>query len=266
MVYWHNDNDKYDYCRKRQVFRTFDCEKNVKTLQTVFNIITGSILATAGFNILANTELAFFTKIALLIVAVVGMDVLSTLIENVAPKINDWFFYQKLKRNKAKQEKIEEEARKAEELKRQQEEAARIANTPNYQKLEMAKAIIARLRTLSENYNYGSNEEKINICVEKCELILQKLQEDSSGYIRVIHLFEVYLPEFCSTLELYTNFVRAEAVTAMHEKILTECVDTILEFLESQRIKAIFDKASTEIKFQASAANLKDMLEEEIKK
>lgn len=252
-------------CDTNHIVRMFDCEKNLDTLQKVYNTLTSVVMAFAVSYIFAELQFSFFTKIAIMLLTFVAFDMICTLIEKGFAQIYDWIFYRKLIRIKRRNEKLEEEARKAEEAQRQKEEAEKIANAPNYQKVITAKAIVQKLRELSDNHHYGPNEEKIDVCVEKTEAILEKLQEDSSGYVRVMYLFEAYLPEFCETLELYSNFVKADAVTEEYEKVLTECVDVILKYLEGQRVKAMFDQDSVETKFQASASTLKDMIQEEIK-
>ena len=44
-------------------------------------------------------------------------------------------------------------------------------------------------------------------------------------------------------------------------QILTKCVDKFLNFLDDQRVEAIFDKKSIEIQFKATAETLSKMID-----
>ena len=246
------------------VVRIFDCQRNVQILQSIYNLITSIIVVIVMYNIFTILQFGLLSELASAIVAFVALDVIFTLIEEVVLKLYEWTYRRKLKNFKAKTEKHLKAVRKTEQKLKKKEEAERLAADPIYQKVLTATTIVQRLKKLSQKYNYGPNEDKVNTCVKKCETILRKLDEDTSQYIRVIYLFEQYLPEFCATLELYGNFIKADVVSKNHEENLTECVDAILKYLESRRVKAMFDTESTEIQFNASTATLKDMLQREI--
>ena len=246
--------------------RYFDCIKNAQKLQDIFNIFTTLIVSCLSYFVFTKLEYNFFTKVAILIISLTGLDVVCCFIEDTIPKIYDWFFVRKLKKKKAKDKKLEQIALKEKQKQKEKVQAEKLANVLNNQSLIFVKAVVQRLRELSDSNHYGENEAKINTCVEKCEAIVQKIQEDSTGYRRVIHVLEENLTEFCGILEIYTTFIKNNEVTQQYETIFIECVDIVLEFLESQKIKAILENDSVQIQFQASADTLKKMLEEEMNK
>ena len=248
------------------ILRCFDCIKNVEKLQSIFYLFTTFVVLCISYFVFAKLEYNFFTKVAILIISLTALDIVCCIIEDTVPKIYDWSFVRKLKRKKAKDKKMEQIALKEKQKQKEKVQAEKLANVLNNQSLIFVKAVVQRLRELSDSNNYGENETKINTCVEKCEAIVQKIQEDSTGYRRVIHVLEENLTEFCGILEIYTTFIKNNEVTQQYETIFTECVDIVLEFLESQRIKAILDTDSVQIQFQVSADTLKKMLEEEMKK
>lgn len=256
----------YGECDRDCVARTFECEQNKTTLHRLFNVFTGLIFAAILIGIFKNPTWGFFGKLALAIGAFIGIDIISTGIEGMLPKLYDEIFYRKLNKTKVRNERLLEAARKKEEALKQKEEAAKLASTPNYEKVIAARTTVQRLKELSDDYHYGPNEAKINTCVEKCEAILNALEEDSSSYRRVSNVFELWLPEICSMLEIYTNLLKAESVTQAQEDTLTECVDTILQFLETQRVRAIVNKEFADMNFDASATVIKNMLRQEIDK
>ena len=76
-------------------------------------------------------------------------------------------------------------------------------------------------------------------------------------------MFELHLKEFCDGLTYYTDFIKAGIVTEEAKKDLSEGVDTILQHLEKQRVKAIFDKDFVETQFHATMKTLIKGLKEE---
>lgn len=241
----------------------FKCPKREKTYQKIYTFITSIMVFFTTISIFRMFQVAFLTKVGILILCLVALDIVCSLIEKKTPKMYEKHLYKKFKKAQNKAKKLEEEKIKAEEAKKQLEEEEKIAKNPQYKNVKNAEEVVQRLKAISEQYDFGKSEKKINICVEKSEAILERLRENPSAYIRISQLFELYLPEFCKTLNFYTEFIKADMVSKEHEITLTECVDTILQYLEGQRVKAIFDKDFVETQFQASANTLKKVLKEE---
>ena len=253
----------HDGCDRKYVVRTFDCAKNVKTLQGVFGIATGIAFAAIVVGIFSMLQFGFFAKLGLSILAFVGLDIISTNIEEFVPRLYDAIYYRKLKKVKARNEKLEEAARKEQEALRQKQEAERLANERYYDKVQKARITVKELRDISDQYDYGPNEKKISTCVEICEAMLQKLEEDSSSYIAVKPLFDVYIPAFLVSLAQYVELANTDTEMEEHEKALTECVDVILQYVEQ---KSKGDQQTAKTMFTASANALKNQLRRELDK
>lgn len=227
-------------CSNGPVLRTFDCKRKVENLQRGFNYATVGLTVAVTILILKSSQIEFFTKILFLIAGVVVLDIATLLGKKIAIKIYNKSFYKMLKRN----------------------EAERVHNEKYYGKVKKAREVVKQLRNISDQHNFGPNEEKIQSCVENCEEILNKLEENSLGYSEVMALFEVYIPAFLSTLEKYIVLSNDDAEREENEKALTECVDTILLYVE-QNAKG--DQQTAKIMFKASTNALKNQLQKEIK-
>ncbi|MBQ2938028.1 MAG: hypothetical protein IJE05_04015 [Clostridia bacterium] len=248
-------------CYAEDHIRFFDCRRNALRAILIYNLITSAIVVCIAAIIFFYYDFSWFKGIAFFIVSLVFLDILCTVGEYIVPKIRERLFYNKLKKAKRKQEKIKEAEEKAQEAKKVMEELQESKRNPNYKSVIEAEAFVNNLKDLSEEYNFGVNEEKIDICVEKLSEIIAVLKKDSSGYIRVAFLFEAYLPEFYNTLRFYADFIKANVVNQEYEDILTKCVDKFLNFLNDQKIEAIFDKRSIEIQFKSTARTLEKMID-----
>lgn len=227
-------------CSNGPIFRGLDCKIKKEKLQKGFIGTVAGATAFVSFLILKCSQVEFFTKLLFLIAGVVVLDVASVTVKKIAIKIYNKSFYKMLKRN----------------------EAERVHKEKYYGKVKEAREVVKQLRNTSDRYNFGPNEEKIKSCVETCEEILNKLREDTLGYSEVMALFEVYIPAFLSTLEKYIVLSNDGADREENEKALTECVDTILLYVE-QNAKG--DQQTAKIMFKASTNALKNQLQREIK-
>lgn len=241
----------------------FKCPKKEEMYQKNYIFVTSIIVLFTTILIFTMLKFAFWTKVGILILCLVALDIMCSLIEKHTPKVYEKQLYNKFKKAQKKEKELEAARIKAEETKKQLEEEEKMAKNPQYKNVKNAEEVVERLKTISEQYDFGKSEKKIDICVEKSEAILERLRENPSAYIRISQLFELYLPEFCDTLNYYTDFIKADVVAKEHERTLIECVDTILQYLEGQRVKAIFDKDFVETQFQSSANTLKKVLKEE---
>jgi len=259
-----NKNCKYfkDCCnRKGGVVRTFDCKKNARKVLLIYFFLTSTIITWVLITIFKTLQLSFVKGTAALIISLVILDIICSIIENLVLVVRDKLFYNKLK-------KIEKINRKNEKIKKQEEEAKKAAEelekttkNPHYKSVIEAEVFVNSLKVLSDKYNFGVNNDKIDECVKKLMEIIELLKKDSTGYNRVAYLFEAYLPEFYNTLNLYSNFIKADIKTEEYEETLTICVDKFNKFLNNQKIEAIFDKSSIEIQFKVSAETLGNMID-----
>jgi len=135
------------------------------------------------------------------------------------------------------------------------------SKNPNYKKVLDSEAFIKKVQNLSESYDFGANKTNINVCINKLSEIISILKNDCSGYSRVSFLFEKYLPEFYTTLKYYSNFIIADIVGDEQEKTLTRCVNKFLNFLQSQKVEALFDRTETETQFKNASENLSQMID-----
>ena len=255
--------DYYIYCiyDHRGVVRTFDCAKNAYLANFIENLITGALVFFLTITYYRTYSLGFFKGTAALLVSMVVLDVFCIGLEKLAEIIRDNYFYYKLKRAEAKAEAAKEQKRIAEEAKKMKEQMEADAKDPNRVKIREAENTLNQIAQLSSDINYGICDEKVEFCVAKCREIIEYLNGDSSGYIRVESLLQVYLPEFYRILALYAEFEKAEAVEETQSKTLNDTVDYFYNFLCKQKVEVIFDKKATEIKFNAAADTLRREIE-----
>lgn len=243
------------------VVRTFDCKKNVVLVNQAWNLVTGALVAFFAITYYKTWDLGFFKGTAAILLTIVVMDMLCSGIEKLVEVIRDNYFYRKLKKNQDKEKAAEEQKRLAEEAKRIQEQAEADAKDPNRAKIREAETTLDQIAAISNSIHFGESNEKVEFCVTKCREIIDYLNQDSSGYIRVESLLQVYLPEFYRILAYYAEFQKAEAVEEAHDNKLNDIVDYFYNFLCKQKVEAIFDKKATEIKFNAAANTLKKEIE-----
>lgn len=252
----------YNYCSWRNgVLRTFDCNKNRARLNFIWNVVTSSVVVFLAITYYKTLQLSFAKGTGFMIASLVFLDMICFGIEKLSGIIRDEYFYRKLKKAKAKEEAIKEQERLAKEAKKLQEQLEADSKDPNRVKIREAESTLNQIATISRDINFGECDEKVEFCVTKCREIIEYLNKDSSGYIRVDSLLQVYLPEFYKMLALYAEFVKAEAIEKEQSKQLNETVDYFYNFLCKQKVEAIFDKKATEIKFDAAASNLKREIE-----
>lgn len=244
------------------VVRTFDCKKNATMANRIWNAVTGAIIVFMAIQYYKTWSLGFFKGTAAVIATMVVMDILCCCIERFVDVFRTNYFYRILKKREEKEKLAEEQKRLAEEALRMQKQAEEDAKDPNRVRIREAESTLSQIAKLSADINFGDCDEKVEFCVEKCKEIIEYLNNnDSSGYIRVENLLQVYLPEFYKILAYYADFARADAVEDAQKKKLGETVDYFYNFLCKQKVEAIFDKKATEIKFNASADTLKKAIE-----
>lgn len=262
--YKNCDSDNCKYYRKcsydNGVVRMFDCEKNRTRLIFLYTTITGIFAAVYFSWLFTIVHPGFFKGIAYLIFGLVALDIICTIIEIKVPKLRDKRFYKILKKTKKRKEAKKRKEEEMEQAKIAAEEFKKIADSPYYNEVLKAASTLNALKTLSDENDFGKNNEKISHCVEKVSEIIEVLKKDSSGYVRVALLFEGTLEEFYSTLKLYTCFLKADVKDEKNDRILTGIVNDFYNYLSNQKIDATFDQDSIGIQFRSSAETLRTMI------
>lgn len=253
----------YKYCMEecKGVVRTFDCLKNEAKVQLLWKVLTSAIVGGLTITYYDILGLGFFKGTAALIMSLVILDIICCGIEWLVVVVRDNWFYRKLKKKQAKENALEEQKRLAEEARLMKEQAEADAKDPNRIKIRDAENTLAQIAQISKDINFGECDEKVEFCVSKCKEIIDYLKKDSSGYIRVESLLQVYLPEFYRILAYYAEFEKAEAVEDEQRNRLGDTVNYFYNFLCKQKVEAIFDKKATEIKFNAAADTLRREIE-----
>lgn len=253
-----NNCKYYPECSEdKGVVRICDCKKNQNKIKLLYNLITGAIVFALTIIIFFIFNYTFLKGSAILIFFLVILDVLCTFVESTTPKFLEVLFYNKLKSIVKKAEKENEKKEQREKAK----EMDKISKNPQYKKVIDAETFVKKLKKFCKENDFGESKKKIEKCIERLTEIIKRLKKDCTSYSRVAFLFEVYLPEFYDALKYYSTFAKAKAVKNEHEEVLKKCVEKFLKFLNSQRIEAVFDKDSTEIKFKATAETLGKMID-----
>lgn len=262
--YQHCNSDNCRYYRKCSyddgVVRMFDCQKNRNKVITLYNTVTGAIAAIYFCWLVTTVHPGFFKGVAFLILGLLALDVVCTIIEVAVPKLRDRRFYRVLKRIERRNEAKKRKEKELEEAENAAKEFEKIADSPYYKDVVKAGTIVSALKKLSDEYDFGKNDEKIDKCVKKVEEIIEVLKKDSSGYVRVAFLFEGSLEEFYNTLKLYTCFLKADIHEEKNERVLTDIVNNFFNYLDNQKVEAILDKNSIGIQFRSSAEALGKMI------
>lgn len=243
------------------VVRTFDCQKNKKRVITLYNTITGAFAAMMFVYLFSVRQLGLFKGMGFLILGLVAMDIVCSLIEVAVPSLRDKRFYSILKSAQKREIAKKQKEQEIEDAKKAAEEFEKMADSPYYQDVVKAETLVKNLKKISDDFNFGQSDEKIDKCVEKITEIIDVLKDDSSGYSRVAFLFEGALEEFYNTLKLYTCFIKADIHEEKNERVLNACVDKFYNYLGDQKIEAIFDKTSIGIQFRSSAEALGKMID-----
>jgi len=253
----------YDECirRNKGVVRFFDCRKNAFWVSWFWNFVTILLVLYFASTYYETRNLGFFKGTGAMLATTTVLDFLFTIIEELIEIMRNNYFSYKLQRKIVKEKAAEEEKRLAEEAKRMKEQAESDAKEPNRIKIREAEITLTQIATISEAINFGECDEKVEFCVTKCREIIDYLKQDSSGYIRVETLLQVYLPEFYKILVYYAEFEKAKVVEEAQNKKLNDTVNYFYDFLCKQKIEAIFDKEATEIKFNAAADTLRKEIE-----
>ena len=259
------NSDNCKYFRECQwsdgVVPKFDCKKNYTRMIGIYNFVTGAMVACFFCYLFTERHVGFFKGIGIMLLAIVGLDIICTFIETVVPNIRDKRFHKMLQKRDGKLKARTKKQKAAEEARKATEEFEKMSSSMYYQDIVNAENYVNTLKKLSDECDFGDNDEKIDQSVRKLIEIIGVLKEDGSGYGRVAFLFEVYIEEFYNTLKMYTNFIKADIHNPKNEQLLTECVDSFLKYLNNQKVQAIFDKSSVEIQFRSSAEALKNMID-----
>lgn len=255
-----NRCDYYHKCNQERVFRRYDCLANVKNLQSIYKLITTIMVGIWAYYVFTHFELGFFYKLSLMALSLTVFDIVCTLvIEVCVPKIYNWFFYQKVK----KQLKIKRKEKAKEEAKIKADEEAFLKKIPCYLDVKEARTIVQAFSEIAKKCDYGSSTSNINCCVQSCEIIIKILQKDYFYYYRVSDVFEYYLPRVCTAIEMYKKAVDANAKTEQQELLFAEFFENASAYLEKKKNEAIYYNNADEVELKSSTDNLIKSLQEE---
>ena len=233
----------------------------MKVLQRIYIIITSVLVMAITTLIFSVYHFNNLRSWAFLILVLVILDILCTIFEVLIVKIQKKHILNKSKRAEKRIIKSAEHKQKNYEAKKTKEDMKKALKNPDYKKVLDAEVFIKKVQKLSESYDFGAHKKNITICVDKISEIISILKNDCSGYNRVSFLFEKYLPEFYTTLKYYSNFIIADIVSNEQERTLSKCINKFLDFLQSQKIEALFDRTETETQFKNASENLNKMID-----
>lgn len=243
------------------VVRMFDCKKNVLWINRLWNLLTGALVVFLTISYYKTWNLGFFKGTAALIFTIVFLDIFSCCIEKLAERVRNNYFYRKLLKNQAK-EKIEDEKKRVEkEAQKMKQEEKNDLKEPYRAKIREAEIILNQISAISKSLNLSECDKKIQFCVSKSREFIEYLKKDSSFYIRIESLLQVYLPEFYRILALYAEFKKANAVEKTQNEAFNDTVDYFYNFLSKQKIDAVFDKRTNEMKLYVAADTLRREIE-----
>lgn len=263
-----------DKCRKRNckyysdcwynegVVRTFDCQKNAQKVTKIYSLITSVIAVMCFWNIFFVQKMGFFKGMGALILALVVLDIICTFIESLVPKIRDKRFYNKLV--KWETEKIEKDKKEKElaEIKRAEDEKKKLETFPYYTDILKAESFVNDLTNLSNEFDFGPNEDKVAECVNTLSQIISALKDEPASYSNVAFLFNGLIEEFYKTLKFYSSFLKAGISEKKDEEILGSCVDKFLMHLGNGKVSTVLDEDSARLQFRNSAQAVRDLLDE----
>ena len=110
------------------------------------------------------------------------------------------------------------------------------------------------LKKLSDSIDFGVSDKTIASIVTKLYEIVEKIKADNSLYEnRFSYLFEVYLPQFCETVKLYSDFHETDSITETEVELLNITSKKFYNYLYSPEIEHGVDTEVSKIKFNASA-------------
>lgn len=249
-------------CMDYGVVRFFDCPHRLNIVIKFYNMFTSIIIFFITRLLLSTPKLNLSRSLSFLIISFAVLDIICTTLETAIPKIRDKRFYNKLK--KAEKNKIAKENAERQKLEAQKEleETNKAIQNPNYKNVLDAEKSVKALEKLCNDYDFGCNKEKLNICVKKLFMIIDVLKEDCSGYGRVAYLFDSSLPEFYNSLVLYSNYIKAECIEEDLEIMVSNSIEKFLNFLKKQKVQAIMDKPSVEAQLKSTLTTLNQIISE----
>lgn len=244
------------------VVRRFDCMKTLKRFLFFYYMISACLVFYLSYRIFTFPEISFFTRVGLLIMSFVILDVICSVLEYIIPVVRDKFFYKKLLKFE-KQEKIREEKEKAEkEQKKAQEERELMSQSAYYQKVVRAEIYVNNLKKLMDEHDFGENSSKIMECARYLDEIVNILKNDNSYYSRVSFLFENVLIDFFDTLKLYVQMLKNGIDDAKFETIINASINKFHSYLINEVNGGVFKDDSIISQFQISAKSLSRLIDE----
>lgn len=253
----------YSECEdKGGVVRRFDCTKTLKRFLFFYYLIGAVVVFYVTAKIFTIPNIAFFTRVGLLIMTFVTLDVICSVLEYIIPVTRDKFFYKKLLKFEKKEEIRKEKERLEEEQKKVQEERELMSQSAYYQKVLRAEVYVNNLKKLMDEHDFGENSQKIMECAKCLDEIVNNLKNDNSYYSRVSFLFEDVLIEFFDTLKLYVQLLKNGVDDAKFETIVNATINKFHSYLINEVNDGVFNENSIVSQFQMSAKSLSRLIDE----
>lgn len=131
------------------------------------------------------------------------------------------------------------------------------------EKLSKAYNTLNSFEKLFASVELDSNSKTVSLIIKKLYEILEMLKHDSSRYIKFVNIFEIYLPEFYSQLELYSNLQKVNAITEREKELLSKSINKFSNFLNQQNFETTLDIDATKIEFNATAKTFLTILDKD---
>jgi len=260
--------DKCDDCKyhseceyNKGAVRTFDCLKNAKKVTRLYTLITSIIVMMYFWNIFFVQKLNFFRGMGNFILGLVALDIVCTFIETMIPKIRDKRFFNKLVKLELENNKKAQIEKELAEAKRIEDENEKSKKFPYFKDILKAEFFVKNLKSISDEFDFGSNNGKVSECVNILNQIILALKEEPTSYSTVTFLFDGLIEEFYKALKFYSSLLRAGINEKKDDEILGSCVDKFLMHLKSNKVDTILDEKSTKLQFINSAQTVNDLLD-----
>lgn len=244
------------------VVRTFDCNKKAKRITSLYTFITSILVIMYFWNIFFVRHLGFFRGMGTLILGLVALDIVCTLIESIVPKIRNKHFFNKLvKQEQESKEKAQKEKELA-EVKRVEDEKRKMEQFPYFKEILHAENLVKNLKDVSDEFDFGPNEDAVTACVNKLDEIITALKDEPACYSNVAFLFEGRLfEEFYKTLKFYSSFLKAGISEKKDEEILGSCIEKFMKHLNSNDVDTVLDEDSARLQFRNATQAISETLD-----
>lgn len=243
------------------VVRFFDCKKNFALIGTLYSLLTSILVVCYFYQIFFIHKMPLFKGISFMIFGFVALDIVCSILEDIVTHIRDKHFYKKLKKDNIKM--IEEnEKREKEKIEHDRaEDERKLAESPYYADVLKSEKFVKSMQDLCKECSFGSGSEVINECIAKLMEVISIVKREGAGYNRVEFLFGGLLEEFYNTMKLYASYSKANIVEENDDRVLLDCANKFLKYLQEKKVEEIISESSSQSKFRTSAKAFSDMID-----